>query len=89
MSDLTVTVAGYSTGSRIAGMKTVPAKLKLILYAWVRQPKDEMDRRQDRNEIQPLHTLSTCRSRLQRSMAACRLERAALPEPFKQEGHFD
>jgi hypothetical protein len=40
--------------SRIAGMKKVPAKLKLFLYAWLRQPKDEMDQRQDANEIQPL-----------------------------------
>jgi hypothetical protein len=37
-------------------MKTVLAKLKLILYAWLRQPKDEMDRRQDRNEIKSLFT---------------------------------
>jgi hypothetical protein len=37
-------------------MKTALAKLKLILYALLRQPKDEMDRRQDRNEIQPLFT---------------------------------
>jgi len=26
------------------------------LYAWLRQPKDEMDRRQDTSEVQPLFT---------------------------------
>jgi hypothetical protein len=35
-------------------MMKVLAKLRLFLYAWLRQPKDEMDRRQDRSEIQPL-----------------------------------
>jgi len=40
--------------SRIAGMMKVLARLKLLLYAWLRQPKDEMDRRQDRSEIQAL-----------------------------------
>lgn len=39
---------------RIAGMMKVLAKLKLFLYAWLRQPKDEMNRRQDKSEIQPL-----------------------------------
>jgi hypothetical protein len=37
-------------------MKMVLAKLKLFLYAWLRQLKSEMDRRQDTNEIQPLFT---------------------------------
>ncbi|HTJ29641.1 MAG TPA: hypothetical protein VL346_04045 [Acidobacteriaceae bacterium] len=35
-------------------MKKVLAKLKLFLYAWLRQPKDELDRRQNASEIQPL-----------------------------------
>ena len=35
-------------------MKKVLAKLKLLLYAWLRQPKDEMDRRQDMDEIRSL-----------------------------------
>lgn len=35
-------------------MKRVLTKLARLLYAWLRQPKDEMDRRQESNEIQPL-----------------------------------
>ena len=42
------------TEVEIGGMMKVLAKLKLFLYAWLRQAPDEMDRRQDRNEIQPL-----------------------------------
>jgi len=35
-------------------MKKLLNKLKLALYAWLRQPKDEMDRRQEQSDIQPL-----------------------------------
>ncbi|HWE86234.1 MAG TPA: hypothetical protein VG267_14930 [Terracidiphilus sp.] len=35
-------------------MKKVLAKLKQSLHAWLRQPKDEMDHRQDRSKLQPL-----------------------------------
>jgi len=44
----------FCASSRIAGMKKLLAKLRLFFFAWLRQPKDEMDRRQDRSEIQPL-----------------------------------
>jgi hypothetical protein len=35
-------------------MRKVLSKLKLAFIAWLRQPMDEMDRRQTHNEIQPL-----------------------------------
>jgi len=38
----------------MAGMEKVLNKLKLALSAWLRQPKDEMDRRQDQSDILPL-----------------------------------
>jgi hypothetical protein len=38
----------------MAAMKKALAKLKLFLYAWLRQPKDEMDRRQAQSDIQRL-----------------------------------
>jgi hypothetical protein len=35
----------------MAGMNQVLAKLKHALYAWLRQPKDEMDKRQEKSDI--------------------------------------
>jgi hypothetical protein len=35
-------------------MKNVLTKLKLALTAWLRQPKDEMDRRQAQSDLQSL-----------------------------------
>jgi hypothetical protein len=40
--------------SRMTYMRKVLSKLKLAFIAWLRQPMDEMDRRQTHNEIQPL-----------------------------------
>jgi len=52
------TEAAQTIGRRscvsMAGMNKVPDSLKRALYAWLRQPKEEMDRRQDTSEIQPL-----------------------------------
>jgi len=38
----------------MAGMKNLLGKLKLALTVWLRQPKDEMDKRQTQSDIQAL-----------------------------------
>jgi len=35
-------------------MAQLLATLKRALYAWLRQPKDEMDRRQDTSDVQTI-----------------------------------
>ena len=38
----------------MAGMEKLFANLKSALSAWLRQPKDEMNRCQDQSDIRPL-----------------------------------
>jgi hypothetical protein len=38
----------------MAGMKNLLTKIKLAAAAWLRQPKEEMDKRQAQSDIQPL-----------------------------------
>jgi len=40
----------------MAGMKTLLDKVRRALIAWLRQPSDEMDRKQTRNDIQTVFT---------------------------------
>jgi hypothetical protein len=40
----------------MAGMKTLLNKFKLALINWLREPFDEMDRKQERNDVRTIFT---------------------------------